>query len=311
MAEKRKILLAVDGSAQSLHAVRYAARTLSPAKTQITLMHVSADLPEAFMDVRNAPSADIFEGSFREWSQQRRADITAFMQQAVEKLAGGGFEPRRVQVLNNARRIGYARDILEESQNGYAALIVGRHGLGCFDTAMIGSVAAKLAEAATHVPLAIVGGNPGAGKCIVAFDPSESAKRCVTLVASLFDVGEVDMLLCHIVRPLNMPATAVHPFFKKSHESDWVDINTRKIIPDMVDGKRELIAAGMPEGQFATAILKEKTSRAESVFAEARLGNRDTIVIGRRGVSAVEDFSMGRVCRKLLHMATEKAVWII
>ncbi|MFH1982613.1 MAG: universal stress protein [Pseudomonadota bacterium] len=311
MIEKKKVLLAVDGSEQSFCAVRHAANALSPEKTQITLMHVLARVPEALMDLDNAPSADIFEGSLREWQQQGLADMKAFMDRAVARLVRDGFTQQGARVLMPLRRVGYARDILDESQKGYAALIVGRHGFGCFNKAMLGSVTAKLAEAATHIPLAIVGGRPETGKCLVAVDPSDSSRRCVSLISSLFDVRRMEISLCHIVRPLNLPAPALPTFFKKSHEDAWLDANTRKIMPFMVEGKRELIEAGLPEEKYFSAILKEKSSRAESLFDSALRSHMDTIVAARRGVSRVERFSMGRVCRKLIQMAAEKAVWIV
>jgi nucleotide-binding universal stress UspA family protein len=36
-----------------------------------------------------------------------------------------------------------------------------------------------------------------------------------------------------------------------------------------------------------------------------------TLIIGRRGATSVEEFSMGRVTRKILNLAHSRAIWIV
>ena len=42
-----------------------------------------------------------------------------------------------------------------------------------------------------------------------------------------------------------------------------------------------------------------------------REGGYGTIVVGRRGLSKVYEFFMGRVSDKVLHLAKDMAVWIV
>jgi nucleotide-binding universal stress UspA family protein len=48
-----------------------------------------------------------------------------------------------------------------------------------------------------------------------------------------------------------------------------------------------------------------------SIVEEARARNFSTIVVGRRGLSRVEEFFIGRVSNKIVHMARDKAVWVV
>jgi nucleotide-binding universal stress UspA family protein len=57
--------------------------------------------------------------------------------------------------------------------------------------------------------------------------------------------------------------------------------------------------------------MKEKTSRANGVCMEADTLGAGTIIVGRRGTTVVEDFAMGRVTRKILYLAFNKAIWIV
>ena len=58
-------------------------------------------------------------------------------------------------------------------------------------------------------------------------------------------------------------------------------------------------------------MTKEKTSRANGVCMEADTLGAGTIIVGRRGTTVVEDFAMGRVTRKILCLAFNKAIWIV
>jgi nucleotide-binding universal stress UspA family protein len=315
MAEKLNVLLAIDGSDQSLAAVHYVAGILSPRKTRITLFHVRSEIPETFLDQEDDDQDEFqdesYNASVREWSEQVARNMQKLMNERAAVFSEAGFDASSVETLIEPRKAGYARDILNKSRQGYAALVVGRKGFGALGDLMMGSIAEKLVETVKHIPLAVVGGQPETRNCLIAFDRSQKAMKGVECVSSMFDAAKVNVLLCHIVRPLNIPASGIPELFKKSQEGSWVDANTRKIVPAMVDAKRVLMRGGIEESRFSTMILKEKASRAESLYSEMRSFKAGTIVMGRRGLSKVEEFSMGRVSRKLLHLAVDKAVWII
>ena len=55
MTIKRKILLAVDGSDQTLEAVRYIGTLVRPDMTEIVLFYVGSGFPEVFWDMNRNP----------------------------------------------------------------------------------------------------------------------------------------------------------------------------------------------------------------------------------------------------------------
>jgi nucleotide-binding universal stress UspA family protein len=63
--------------------------------------------------------------------------------------------------------------------------------------------------------------------------------------------------------------------------------------------------------RLSTRVVTGVGSRAAAILAEAEAGNYDTIVVGRRGVSEVLDFSMGRVTNKLTQITKQNALWIV
>jgi Mrp family chromosome partitioning ATPase len=54
----------------------------------------------------------------------------------------------------------------------------------------------------------------------------------------------------------------------------------------------------------------EPLTVAQTIEAATKSGY-DMIVLGRRGLTAVGDFQMGRVSRKILHFACRSNLWIV
>lgn len=65
------------------------------------------------------------------------------------------------------------------------------------------------------------------------------------------------------------------------------------------------------EDHISSEILTYAQSRAGAIAKAARACNCDTVVLGRRGFSTVENFQIGRVSRKILQFAYQPALWIV
>ena len=68
---------------------------------------------------------------------------------------------------------------------------------------------------------------------------------------------------------------------------------------------------GIEGDRISTKIVTGVSSRAKAVVEEAKNGGYSTIVVGRRGLSRVEEFFMGRVSKKVMQLAQEMAVWVV
>ena len=69
--------------------------------------------------------------------------------------------------------------------------------------------------------------------------------------------------------------------------------------------------AGVAPDKIRTVCKFGSYSRAADILATAREGNYGTVIMGRRGISAVREFIMGRVTTKVLNGAEGLAVWIV
>ena len=90
-APPHKVLVAVDGSEQSLRAIRYAANVFPPDRTRILLFHVQAQLFELFSDLNAYPRYERRVSGLKRSATERKMDIANTMDSAVVYFKQKGF----------------------------------------------------------------------------------------------------------------------------------------------------------------------------------------------------------------------------
>ena len=311
MKNATKVLVSIDGSSQSLAAVRYIGGVLKPEKTKIVLFHVDPAVPESFWDLEKSPEFRSKLAPVRAWAAQQKKSIEDTMTRAGKILFNSGFPSDSVSVKIKTRKIGIARDILHEAHTGeYKMVAVGRTGISKFKDLVLGSVANKLIGNLIDIPLVVVGGKPNPNKFIIAFDGSKASMRSVSTAGALLNNVESEIMICHVIRSIGIEQLTLGEFPFPA-ELNWTETCVKKIEPAIEEAKRKLVSAGLDSANIYGRVLTEKPSRAGSIIAESKAGGFGTIIVGRRGLSAVEEFFVGRVSRKVLHMAKKMAVWIV
>ncbi|OQX21747.1 MAG: hypothetical protein BWK80_32390 [Desulfobacteraceae bacterium IS3] len=306
----RKILIAMDGSEQAMNAVRYVSGFFPPEQTRAVLFHVGAEVPESFLDLQREPGFRSSVISINSWSAQIKKNIEEFMQKAKNILIAAGFPAESVTVKVQTKKIGVARDIVRESHEGYDAVVLGRSGVSRLKDIIVGSVANKLIGKMPHVPVVAVGGNPDSKHIIIGFDGSDGAMKAVNCTASMMYRPDREVMLCHVIRPLNIHL-GMDMFFTATEEDGWVKANIEEIEPAFEKAKQCLSESGFASDHIRTEVAKDEASRSGGVIKKARAYGYDTVVVGRRGLTVIEEFIMGRVSRKVLQMADRMAVWIV
>ena len=305
-----RILMAIDGSERSFAACVYLGKVLLK-QAEIVLFHVLVEAPEAFRDVSADPLSEKENYPLSVWKTRQEEVIHEFMTVACDILIASGFPKEAISVKTQSMRSGVARDILAESQQKYDILVVGRTGISKVENITLGSVASKLIDVVAHPPVIIVGENIKSKKIIIAIDGSAGSMKAVHCAGNLLDSADCEILLCHVIRPLSAQQVGGKKLFAPKHETDWIAANQRKIVPVINEAKRHLKTAGLSEEQISSEILTYQKSRAAAIVDAATKGSYDTIVVGRRGMTAVGEFKMGRVSRKILQFAYRSTVWIV
>ena len=136
-------------------------------------------------------------------------------------------------------------------------------------------------------------------KILVATDASDASNRAVTMAAFLAASHDADLLILHVIRDMQLPAT-----LRKTPE-----------IEEFANRREDILR------QVAETILKEAEANARrdgakriqtaigigdpalSVLGFSKRRRIDTIVVGTRGHGKVKDLLIGSVSRKIANGA--------
>ncbi|MGV8074615.1 MAG: universal stress protein [Syntrophobacteraceae bacterium] len=317
--KRKRILVSVDGSQHALDAVHYVSKILSPQESEIILFHVITKVPESFWDLEKEPAYHYRIANVCSWEAQQEKMINVLMAEFRQVLLDAGFPEEAVTVKIQGRKIGIARDITAESLEGYDAVVVGRKGLSQVKDLVLGSTADRLMGKLLHIPMWIVGNKPYAGKLLLPVDASEGAMQAVTYVSQIVDKHSVsEITLFHAIRGMDVLLQGFGDAFALAYEQEWIERAERdqaeaekEIEPTIDEAKRRLLSAGFDPSQVKQAIVKGVGSRPGAIIEEAQRAGIDTIVVGRRGLSKIQEFFIGRVSKKVVHLAREQTVWIV
>ena len=309
MSEKHKILLAMDNSDQALNAARYIGLVMPLDQTHIDLFHVDVEEPEIFWDSKTNPGFEVPQISM--WKAHHQKIIDIFMKQAKEILIDAGFNDDAICIHVRPRHNGVTRDIIAESTKGYHAVVVGRNGNSKMKDLLMGSTASRLIGKIDHLPLLIVGGVPVSKKILIAFDGSECAMEAVKKVCAIVNPLNTEIFLYHVIRSMELFSPENNIFNDPEFEKKWLQRGQSEIEPDLNKAYEYILDAGFSKGNVHKEVGLGHMSRADAIVEKAKLERCDTIIVGRRGLSFVQEFFIGRVGQKVLHLADKMTVWVI
>ncbi len=293
---QRKILVAVDGSEGALAAVRYVSKTPSFEDMNVVLFTVHGKIPEYYWDLEKEGSPAWRIKEVKAWEVGQKRIIQEYMEKAKKILWRGGFSKESIEVKLHERDKGFARDILREAKRGYSAVVVGRKGMSKLRGLGLGSVSTKLLEKINFTTLVVVGTNPRPGAVLFALDGSDNSMRTVDYAGAMLSGSHFEVGMIHV--------------FRGGKEAYLTEAQERMVIV-FVEAKSRLMKLGFESNQINNKMILGVASRAAAIVEEAKRGGYGTIVVGRRGLSKVQDFFMGRVSNKVVQLAKREAVWIV
>lgn len=313
MAEgNKKVLLAVDSSDESLAVVRYVSESLQPNDSEVMVYQVMSKVPEVFWDLGKDPAWLPKIEAVREYEQKQEKFTAAFMNQAVELFKTAGFKPGSVSTRIGVQQEGIARDIVAEAKRGgFDVLVVGRGKSASAPGMPLGGVASKILSAGPVPATWLVGGKPSSDNILVAMDSSENSIKAVKHAGMMLNQGRNTITLFHAVRGISVTMEGMEDIFPDAYRKRLLEDAEREIRPALKLAELWLNKMDISPERISTKIVTGVSSRAAAVVEEARSGNYGTIVAGRRGISEVADFSMGRVTNKLTQLAREQALCIV
>jgi nucleotide-binding universal stress UspA family protein len=244
----------------------------------------------------------------RAWEVQHRKTMQEYMENARQILLKAGVSAPAVEVKIQNRKTGFARDIIQEAQNGYYAVISRRRGMTGLRNIVLGSVATKLVERLSFLPLILAGRKPVGNRILLAFDGSEGSQRAVDFVGKTLGGFEFEVRVIHVIRGKENSHPVSSLFYSPTKHTEF---SREQMTAKLASVEKKLVDLGFQPRQISTKVVSGAVSRAGTIVAEAKQQNYGTLVMGRRGHSRVRDFFIGRVTNKVIHMARERSVWVV
>jgi nucleotide-binding universal stress UspA family protein len=305
----KKLLVAVDGSEYALEAVRYVSKIAPFKKMQVVLFHVYEKLPALYKDLERKTQFDHrMAREIDALAMRQEAALQEYMQRANQILLDAGFSPDATGEKTCVEEKGIARDIVSEAQSDYSGVVIGRKGISDYEDLVLGSISTKLIEKIDFVPLLVVGKGAKPGKILLALDGSEGAMEAVDYVGKTVGGSDFEVSLIHVIRGGEALKSGYHLIVPTN---EYIEEARGHISANFEEAKSRLIELGFKPNQISTKIITGVYSRAVAIFEEAKEGGYGTIVVGRRGLSKVREFFMGRVSNKLIQLAKGQAVWVV
>jgi nucleotide-binding universal stress UspA family protein len=155
-----------------------------------------------------------------------------------------------------------------------------------------------------------------ANKILVAVDESKNSMKAVKYVASgIQPTGKVTLLsvLPDSTAACGLDSPTLTPLFKQNRKAFCAIEDTKKdhVKGFMEKAKTVLVEAGFPSKNVTVKIQKKKVGIARDILKEAQAGKYDTLVMGRRGLSAVKEFLFGSVSSKVVQLAKKVSVIVV
>lgn len=312
MIKSKKLLIAIDGSPHSLKAVSYVAQNCAAVNPRIYLMYVISTAPEAFWDFEKG---GFFKRKMRakytEWKKNEERAAEAFLAEARKLMLQANFKEEDVTIIHRERLTGIAHDIISESSEGYDALILGRRGFGKMEDLFPGSVSYKIAQGVEKTPVWVIGGDVRLKKMLLAVDGSENCRRAVDYVGNFAAATGAEITLFSVVRDFKLRLLDVSTPRSEEIENKLLAEVEQDIFSMLDSYRKRLEHAGVKGTQISIKHKLRSQTRAGDILEEASEGDYGALIIGRRGLSAIQELPLGQVATKVLHRAKGTAVWIV
>lgn len=307
---EKHILLALDDSIHSKHAVEYAARMAeNVVDLNVTLLCVQPSVSLFLADeAKKDPKARAaLETMTRKNAEKAREVLEGYKALLMER----GMDGARVIIRTRPKKLGLARDILEVAEDGqYDAIVVGRRGVSKLQEMFSGSVTANLLEHSRIIPVWVVDGQVKNDRVMLAVDGSESALKAVDHLSFMYEkTTGVMFTLVHVAPKLKNYCEIDFGEETKELEDVIIQGDKRCVENFMVHAYSEFKAAGIEKDRIEIRELSGSRNVGKALLAEAERGDYGAVVFGRRGVGKA--FFMGSVSNYLINKLSNRALWLI
>lgn len=287
-AVKKEILLALDDSRHSKHALRYVIRAaqLTIPDLHFTLFHVEGQISGFLKEEAKGANFQARMDLDRAKKDKKKAAKTLLERYKAE-MAGAGIPEEHIVIQSRPRQTGLAKAIVEHGEEGlYDAIVVGRRGLSGLQRFFSESVSTSLLSHASFIPLWLVCGELRHDRFLLALDETDLSYRAADHLAfMLYGNPQAEVTFFHVC---SGPERHVPQNFYHAIE--------------------RLEKAGIAAGRINQKLCGDSRP-GKAILNEFSTGKYGTLIMGREGGSG--GFFQSSISDEVLAGMDAGAVWLV
>ena len=306
---EKMIVVPIDGSENALKSLDYVNRIFgSKHNLRLSLVYLLPKLPAIL--VEDSQKSRETEKQLMEIEKKSSQMAERILTDAKDRLLQIGFTKKAVEAVFRKIEVGVARDICGWAENHKKAdaIIISSRGRSRLEDFFTGEIANKVLEYVKVCPVWLIKGTVKSKKVLLAVENSENAMRAVEHAGFMLAGTEVDVTVFHSKRDLRryVPKEVLKEF--PGVQKFWQIKAGDVVAPYMKKAREILIEAGLAENQISVRLVDGSRSAARDIIEEAEENAIGTIILGRKGSSAVKDYALGSTTKKVLDRASDTAV---
>jgi len=312
----KKILLATDGSRNALGAAHYVANLYKTASDlEITVLNISPFIPPLYRELGHDPAV---HRQFMAWKKKREDEAKAYLEESTKVLLEAGLKKSHVKAKYAHQVVGVARDIIREvDAEPFDACVVGKKGMGWFDSIFLGSITSKLLEISENHPLWLVDGKGSKSRrVLIAVDETPQAVELARHAGRMLQgLHPIHILFYHYCAPFTETLPSEERKRMKDTEKEVVERERARMAQIIEEAKEAILDEGLRprslnyQFQYDPSARSKKISRA--ILSKLQEGDYGTMLLGRKGTTRAREFRIGSVALRTITEAQRCAVWVI
>lgn len=283
-----RVLVATDGSKYGQWGLNWVATLPFAKQPRVIALHV-------------------LDSAWLRWPFRTRLEVQRVKARAAKTLERATQQLAALNLKGTARKEqgAVAQAILKHAPKRDGLLVVGSQGLDALDRFTLGSVSTKLIQYATCPVLVVKSDAAPLRRIALATDGSQASAKALEFVLSAFQPARstgtggrapIHVSVIHVIarRPL-APITIGSTIPWVEYRERKVNETGRKLLERSV---QKLVEAG-----FTAEPLCQSGNPAERIMKGATKQHADLIVMGAKGLAAVDRFLLGSVSTRVVQHA--------
>jgi nucleotide-binding universal stress UspA family protein len=301
----KQILFGLDGSERAYQALQNLGTLLEPTDLQVHLFYAA---PESALFYPGELST--LSGEPGQWKKAQENQAQAVLGRAVDVLSKQGLIRSRMEEELKLKSVNAAQEILAAGERQASSVVaLAPKGRSAVKRFFLGSTTALVCQYAENLPVWVIGNRPlKPPHLLAAIDESFYAERVIAHIGEYFGKLPGTRVTLFQVIPAKPPG-----YWDDGHILDESERSERqKIVKNwraayekqtedlFLKAKSRLAAAGVPQEDIAAKCQTMVEGIARDILAEAGQGDYNILAFGRRGSSAIKEFTLGSRAAKLL-----------